>query len=86
MQHRKAIPRGVDKLPASVLYSRRRTGNEVTETAGWYILPSKKEIIENYSFFKKHKPEHLHHFAQMEIASGNIKEAAAILMAREYFF
>lgn len=86
LQPRKTIPIGFDNLPESILYSKILTGNEIAEIAGLDSLPSKKEIIENYSFLKKHKPEHLHYFAKMEIASGNIKEAAAILMAREYFF
>lgn len=84
-QHRKTVPVGFDNLPKSILQSKILTGNEIAEIAGLDALPSKEEIETGYSSFKQFDLDTLHYFAKMEIKEGNIKEAAAILMAGEYF-
>ena len=84
LQNRKTVPVGFNNLPKSILQSKILTGNEIAEIAGLDSLPSKEEIETDYSSFKQFDLDTLHHFSQMEIREGNIRQAAAILMAGEY--
>ena len=84
LQNRKTVPVGFDNLPKSILQSKILTGNEIAEIAGLDSLPSREEIESNHSFFKQFDLDTLHFFAQIEIKEGNIRQAAAILMAGEY--
>lgn len=84
---RSKYPIGYDYLPVSIKNSKFLTGNQIAQVAGLNELPNLENVKSTYINLgiKTLDLEIIHTMASLEIADGNIKKAAEILMITEYW-